>query len=261
MLTTAIIAETLIRLGWMGDADPIADAIKRFQAFYGIADSGDVDPITERALVNRVLYGCGNSDAQQTGNICKWGTVNVSYFVARTPSGLTPDEARDAYRRAWTSWEEVCGLKVTEVKDASRANVVMDVGRGRRSDFDGPSGVLAWSQMPCGGGQQLLQRYDLDESFGLTAAGGRIVLENVACHEIGHAIGISHIAPSMGQALMNPTYSSRIPKPLELDIAEATRRYGKSTGTPPTPPPNEKQVTITIKGFEAIEVNGKPLVV
>lgn len=259
MLTEAFIAETLFRLGWKGADEALSSALAKFQGFYGLDQSGEVDKLTERAIAERVFYGCGNADNEQSGKVCKWNSKEISYHVARTPSGLNEVEAKACYRRAWESWEKVCGIRVTEVPNPERANVLMDVGRGRRADFDGPSGVLAWSQMPCGGQTQLLQRYDLDETFGVTPARGVILLENVACHEIGHALGISHIAPSLGQALMNPTYSARIAKPLALDIEEATKRYGKGASLPPTDPA-PKQVTIVIQDPGVITINGRPFV-
>jgi hypothetical protein len=260
MLNPIAVARVLEGLGWLAANEALTGAaLERLQKWFGLDPTGQLDVETERVIADRVLYGCGNADHQQSATICKWPTTRISYHVVRTPTSLPEEQARAAYRRAWESWEEVCGLKVTEVSDPNRANVLMDVGRGRRSGFDGQSGVLAWSELPCGNPVQLTQRYDLDERFGTTVGGGTILLENVACHEIGHAIGINHIAPALGQALMNPTYSSRVAKPLALDVNEATKRYGKSTSAPTTPP-TERQVTITIKDPGAITINGKPYV-
>lgn len=263
MLTEARVLDILVRLGWLAAkaAAPkaINAAVKRFQEFYGLESDGEIGPVTTRAIVDRVNCGCGNRDVENArAGVCQWETANISYYVAATPSGLSEEEARDAYRRAWNSWEEVCGLVVTETANRNQAHVVMDVGRGRRAGFDGRSGTLAWSELPCGT-KQVLQRYDLDEVYGTSSAGGRIILENVACHEIGHAIGISHISPSAGRALMNPTYSPNVPAPLGPDIAEAVSRYGKKSATPTLPPTTGKQVVITITDAKLITVDGKPL--
>lgn len=62
----------------------------------------------------------------------------------------------------------------------------------------------------------------------------RIDLGRVACHELGHVLGIPHIQAGN---LMQPTYSYSIWTPQAGDIAEAQGRYGKPVNAPPTPPP------------------------
>lgn len=263
MIDQAKAVDVLTRLGWLAvkaiTPEAIHTAFELFQRFNGIEATGSLDGATERTLVNRIFNGCGVPDIARSsaGRLCQWPKVEVAYFIHAVPSGIDANEAKECYRRAWVSWNAVCGLKAYEVDSVDKANVVMSTGRGRRSNFDGPSGTLAWSELPCENARQLQQRYDLDESWATSApAGGRILLENVACHEIGHAIGLDHIAPSRGKALMNPVYSSSVPRPLNLDIEESRRRYGSPTATPapsptpsPVPTPGAKQkVVITIEG-------------
>lgn len=269
------VVDLLKRLGWIAaELAPqitppvVSAAIAAFQAFHGLDQTGDLSPATERTLGERVYRGCGCPDIQRAtleGRLCRWPTGRVAYYIARTPGGVDPDAARQCYRNAWNSWRAVSGLDPFEVDTAEAAQVVMDVGRGSRNGFDGPNGTLAWSELPCGA-QQVLQRYDLAEDWATAApAAGRILLENVACHEIGHAIGLDHIAPQRGRALMNPIYSASVPKPLALDAADAVMRYGQPAAapappvgpTPPTPPTptgppaTKRKITIEIEGLFA----------
>lgn len=274
MLLQAQLAKVLISLGHMvkeGEITPesILQGIKSFQEFYGLKVDGDYGRVTERTLLTRLQLGCGCPDIMKAGtSLCKWPMNTVSYFVASTPNGISADDAKQAYRRAWDSWEKVCGLKAVEVTSAKLANVVMQTGRGQRAGFDGPMGVLAWSQLPCGASKttQLVQQYDLDEKWGISTSGGAILLENVACHEIGHAIGLDHIKANLGTALMNPIYSPNVPRPLPLDIAEVVERYGQpSPKTPdptptPTPTPPLKRIVIQVPaglGIDAVSINGR----
>lgn len=257
MLTEAAAIGLLVKLGYLdrvnAAAKAVREAIATFQRYYALPENGELNRLVIDKMETRVAIGCGVPDIQHataSGGICKWPTPDVRYFIKNLPQGIGEAEARGCYARAWSSWNAVSGLRAVEVESESQAHVVMDVGRGKRMGFDGPSGVLAWSELPCGT-SQVLQRYDLDEQWGVSATSGRIALENVACHEIGHALGISHIAPSLGRALMNPTYSPNVPKPLDLDIAEARKRYGNPATPQPGPQPGPtptpgKRITIVI---------------
>lgn len=182
--------------------------------------------------------------------VCKWPGGDVTWAVESHPSRLSFEDARDAYALAWGWWARVCGLRPRYTTNPRTANVLMGAGR-----IDGPSGTLAWSELPCGGAAQLRQRYDDAERWVVseTPAAGEIDLARVACHEVGHAVGIGHIGPGN---LLAPTYSSRVRKPQAGDIEEAVRRYGPPREAPPeAPPPAAAEITVTVR-FE----NGRPVV-
>lgn len=248
MLSDTQVRDILVNLGWLSDKDKtdslcVTDAVRKFQEFYGLGVDGDVGNMTRRTMLQRMSCGCGNPDVQavtENASVMRWRKLDVKYFIDKTPNGVSQTEVVAIYDWAWkVAWGGVCGIDPERVRSASEADVIMSTGRGKRSGFDGPSGVLAWSQMPADGVSQIEMRFDLDEVFGTADSTGRIKLPNVAAHEIGHAKGISHIAASRGVALMNPIYASAVDKPRELDIAEAVMRYGdpKTTPVPPTTPP------------------------
>ncbi len=270
MLTELELINGLISLGHLAkdffekkkDGE-LEEAVKSFQHYQGLTEDGNAGNITQRAFLKRMTCGCGLPDIQTiTTAGCKWPMMDVKYYIQATPNGLTSDQARQVYRQAWAAWGAVCGLRPMEVISAASANVIMTTGKGKRAGFDGPMGVLAWSELPDGArpDTQLNQVYDLDETFGLTTANGAILLLAVATHEIGHAIGFRHTPANQAKALMNPIYSANVYQPLAADIKDAVTLYGPSSKVPPAGPTPTGQITINIPsglGVGSLLVNGK----
>lgn len=247
------VVEFLIAYGYL-DADhdegEFAAAIAKAQEVYGLPITGDADEMTIRAFAR--VPRCGVTDAEEAREqINRWGLTHLTYAIEQTPNGrdLTPESAAHAIMAAFNSWSGVCGLTFERVDPSQQANLNIGVGRGRRAGFDGPSGTLAWAELPPTDGHrgQLQMRFDLDENFVVAQSPSGILLENVACHEIGHLIGLSHT--NVGGSLMLPTYSPRVAKPQRDDIERAVARYGAPAGTPTTPPP-----TVPIAGPAKIQV-------
>jgi len=178
---------------------------------------------------------CGVSNLLGAGENCKWREKTVTWTVVGQLPNVSASDLVEAYKLAWSYWENVCDIKAQYVQSASQAMVVMGSGR-----IDGSGKVLAWSEMPCGNHpNQLKQKYDTTENWVIRdrPPRNRIDIVRVACHEIGHVIGIPHIG--VGN-LMAPTYSQRIRDPQAGDISEAVGRYGRPLPTPepePTPDP------------------------
>lgn len=93
-------------------------------------------------------------------------------------------------------------------------------------------GVLAQSELANGRDGRKTQQYDSTERWVVSdrPANAQIDLARVACHELGHFIGIPHIAAGN---LLQPTYDVRIRGPQGGDIAEARARYGPPAVKPP----------------------------
>ena len=133
----------------------------------------------------------------------------------------------------------------------------MSIGAGRRDQFDGPGGTLAWAQLPPGNSfnGQLLCRFDEAETWVLNRNQRGVLLVNVACHEIGHLLGLRH--SNVQTALMAPFYSPGVTKPqLKDDVTRIQRLYGRPTGNPNPPedpgnPPEELAAPSDLKA-EAI---------
>lgn len=173
---------------------------------------------------------CGVDDRLgSTGRMCKWNTTVVSWHVSFVLPGISDLDVKGAFETAFSYWAEVCGIVPRYASTPSAVNIVAGSG-----GIDGPSGTLAWSEMPCGNAQRLAQKYDDGEAWVIASnpPPTKIDLVRVACHEIGHAIGIPHIGSGN---LMQPTYDRNIRMPQVGDRAEAVARYGVKNNPKPDP--------------------------
>ena len=169
-----------------------------------------------------------------------WPTKKIPWTVtANNVPGLNPNEVRAAFAAAWSDWAGSLDIEPVFVAEESQALVRSRFGIitdtfGRP---DGPGNVLAWSELSNGTSTPKHQLYDTAERW---AASGvdrtRVLLRNVACHEIGHVLGLDHEEPNSG-ALMQPTYSSILSSPTSLDIEAAIALGYKRRNTPPPPGP------------------------
>lgn len=199
---------------------------------------------------------CGQT-FQSIGPLAKWPGENPRLPHHLDTSGyrgsLTPAVLLDAYARAWAYWADV--VEITPVPAATAAEAWI---RAHFAREDGPSGVLAWSYLADNTNSPKAQRYDNSESWVIVnperpTAG--IDLVRVACHEIGHVLGLDHDGGN-ADALMRPSYSTSIPKPTARDVQRMVGLgYKRRTnpipppGPPPTdPPPLDGQVIVNIAG-------------
>jgi len=191
---------------------------------------------------------CGVTDEQfaAAGGVAQWRTKDLTYAVVGFLPVFTQSEYRQIVRAAFDAWENVCGIRADETTSTS-ANIVISAGRGRRVNFDGPSGVLAWCELPVGANpQQVRLMMDLDETW--VTNGNGIHVPNVLCHELGHGLGLEHIQNA--KALMNPIYDVNTPRPLPPDVAQVVQRYGDPRPrNPQAPPPtNKTPIALTVGG-------------
>jgi hypothetical protein len=231
----------LTEFGYLGPEEQqsheaLQSAIAAAQQAYGLPMTGDMDPMTERVLERTPRCGMTDEPQHKIGSP-HWGVETVTWCLTTHPTGvgLTPAAAEGAIAQAFVNWSAVCGLAFKQVQNQQEANIVMGVGRGRRANFDGPSGTLAWMELPNQEDYRgrVSGLYDADEPWTLSGQG--ILLVNVACHEIGHALGLMH--SQSGNQLMSPTYSSRVPAPLSEDVQRIQRLYGPPKQKPDEPPP------------------------
>lgn len=209
------------------------------QADYGLEPTGKLDGVTATVLSRTPRCGC--TDAQPVaGQLDRWGIPVVSYYIDSYPGGIRLSTAQvdQVVAAALASWSAVCGLKFAKAPDAARCNLLMGTARGRRNNFDGPGGTLAWCEIPQGSNfrGQLNMMWDMDEAWTVDASANGILLLNTTAHEVGHGIGLYH--NSQPNQLLNPVYNPRIATPQSYEIGQVVERYGKPQAAPtPSPGP------------------------
>jgi hypothetical protein len=133
---------------------------------------------------------------------------------------VASEQAAEALAWALGRWGAVCAVTSERAPDYAGASLRVTSG-----PVDGPARVLAYAEVA---GVRLV--CDDAEDWG-----GRIDLRRVLLHEVGHILGIGHIAAGN---LMAPVYSDQIADLQPGDVAEAVARYGPAAVAPGAPVPS-----------------------
>lgn len=216
----------------------LREAITSFQTWFGLTADGVIGPKTLKAMS---LGRCGCNDIpdpdnnlhlkymrmQETIENSKnaWKRNGLTFAIRDHIPGIPPQTQADILERAWKAWDDVCGISITKAASTDTADLIISTGRGNESKFDGRGGILAWSYLPDGRDKQLIMKFDLDEIWVTEPPQRGILLFNVACHEFGHMLGLSH--STRPHSLMAPSYNPHIAVPQSDDDIEQVRRiYG-----------------------------------
>lgn len=207
------------------------ESIADYQLFHGLPVTGVVDEATIASL--SIPRFCAVKDKLEVGEgTPHWGKHDLTYSVVSGLPGIPVDSMKRAAQIAFDRWAAVCDIRASHIKTAGEAaDILMQVG-----PIDGPSGVLAWSELPGNGTtRQLKQMYGKAEKWVIadTVPVGRIDLVRVMCHELGHALGSAHLPAGN---LLAPTYSTTINKPQAGDTLIMVQRYGQPKPVVPQPP-------------------------
>lgn len=213
-------------------------AVRKYQQFYAseLKVDGQVGNKTEFHIRQP---RCGLPDISEAHtSLRKWPDSckdSIGCHQSLNLRSMGNGTERQAWLQALESWNDVCGIRLIEVKSRAESRIWADEGRTE-------SNVLAWSYLPnrnCS--QTLEQRYGSQVNWNY-----RKLLE-VMVHELGHAIGISHGPRS---SIMHATALGQFTKPQKWDIDEAVKRYGEPESKPPAPGAGY-EASFTIGPFEA----------
>lgn len=248
-------------------AQKVEQYTKNIQKSLGLKATGVIDYKLVKMMEHTPRCGMPDYEMNTGPEAAKWGLTNLTYFVEQYVEGLSKADQDVVLANAFNSWARVANLSFTRVTTPGKANFVISTGRGRANNFDGPSNTLAWAYLPSGNSYQgqLLMRFDLDERWVVDPSQRGILMENVACHEFGHLLGLDH--SRISSALMAPYYSPNVSKPIDNDdVKRIVALYGKPQQppvTPPvaptTPPAAKHTITIKVSSLDDVLVNGKSL--
>jgi hypothetical protein len=243
----------LFQLGWsafksldaaLANPETLEKTVTQYAAFHGLSAIGDVeDHINEPRI-------CALPDVMPIGSsVCKWPDGEITWDITAEINGLSRGQVQEGVTEALNRWKRVCGIRPVFTPGNPNARITI----GSRG-IDGPMGVLAESELPCGNVRRCRQWYDNGEPWGMFNGSGAnrlIDFIRVAMHELGHALGMGHIGAGN---LLAPTYSRNIWEAQAGDIAEMVARYGQPLPQKPDEPPTKfEEYVIRVTGKLAID--------
>ncbi|CAN7997015.1 unnamed protein product [Ixodes pacificus] len=190
----------------------LVDAVKDFQRFAGLRVTGRVDNETATMMQlprcgvkDKVGYGLEARRRRRRYTLqgSKWASTELSYRISKYPRRFKDRNAVDKeIARAFKMWADVSPLTFTH-KKTGPVNIDIQFVRGEHGDgdpFNGPGGTLAHAFFPRYGGDA---HFDDEEKWTIGEQGG-VNLFQVAAHEFGHSLGLSH--SDVRRSLMAPFY-------------------------------------------------------
>lgn len=251
------LVKTLVRYGHLETERPkhvraerleakVRRALASYQQYLGMEPTGELTPQFENAAKVR---RCGCPDVMQQKKY-RASQLNrkIKYAVTGFVGGISQADQGDLIAAAWASWQAHADFEVTRVNSGAHVNIY--TGQGRRDDFDGSGGTLAYANLGpflTTQRQAMLCRFDLDERWLKSLTGSGVLFLNVAAHEFGHLLGLDH--SQVSAALMAPFYNQKIDTPQgNDDVPRVQRVWGGAKTPPPAPTPGPGKYLIEVEG-------------
>ncbi|KQS63139.1 uncharacterized protein Dere_GG19900, isoform B [Drosophila erecta] len=215
------------------DQQTWVSAIEEFQNFAGLNITGELDAETMKLMS---LPRCGVRDRVGTGDSrskryalqgSRWRVKNLTYKISKYPKRLKRVDVDAEIGRAFAVWSEDTDLTFTR-KTSGPVHIEIKFVESEHGDgdaFDGQGGTLAHAFFPVFGGDA---HFDDAEQWTIGSHRGTNLFQ-VAAHEFGHSLGLSHSDQSA--ALMAPFYRGFEPsfKLDDDDKAAIQSLYGKKS--------------------------------
>jgi peptidoglycan hydrolase-like protein with peptidoglycan-binding domain len=212
--------------------DAIEEAVELFQAANGLPVTGVVDDEMQQVMK---MPRCSFPDYYNPPNMIHfhephyftaqgstWANKNLSYRFANYTGDMSQGDVRSQVQNALFSWTSSSAVSFTEVGSGENLTLGFYSGdHGDGSPFDGSSGVLAHAYYPAYGGDI---HFDDAETWSTSAGSGKIHLETVALHEMGHSLGLGHSGVS--SAVMYAYYGGARTSLTDDDRAGIWSLYG-----------------------------------
>ncbi|KAK6633351.1 hypothetical protein RUM44_003953 [Polyplax serrata] len=225
-------------LGNLLSKETFTEGLKDYQEFFGLNATGVVDEATARMMR---MPRCGVPDKvyrprgrrrrfTYTDKSHSWNHTDLTYYFhnysKKLGLSLSKEQVQADIKVALDHWANASFLTFTKTKRRGDMKLLWGTySHGDRAPFDGPGGTLAHAFAP---GSKLAGDTHFDDSETWTHdefAGANLI--QVATHEFGHALGLSH--SKVKNAVMYPSYNSYKPlfKLEQDDIKGIQSLYGQ----------------------------------
>lgn len=237
-------ASTNPNSGALLSAESVEKSIMDFQAFAGLNQTGQLDAVTVKMMntprcgvKDRVGFGSEARRKRYALQGSRWRVRDITYRITKYPKALLKLDVDREIAGAFKVWSDVTNLNFKPVT-GGKVHIEIRFERGEHGDgdpFDGPGGTLAHAYFPIYGGDA---HFDDTETWTINSYKGTNLFQ-VASHEFGHSLGLSH--SDVQTALMAPFYRG-YQRTFKLDADDTSAiqaLYGEKEvrPTPATVPP------------------------
>lgn len=174
-----------------------------------IPDTGELDEETMELMSlprcgvkDKVGFGTDSRSKRYALQGSRWKVKALTYRITKYPKKLNRQEVDKEILKAFSVWSDYTDLTFT-AKRTNPVHIEIRFEEGEHGDgdpFDGAGGTLAHAYFPVYGGDA---HFDDAEYWTINSARGTNLFQ-VAAHEFGHSLGLSH--SDVRSALMAPFY-------------------------------------------------------
>ncbi len=223
------------------------EAVCSYQQMRGLKEDGNFGDICFQRSVMETGCRCGLPDImERRANLSEWPPACQNSITTAHQLGSLRYSGSGSIDKAWdwglAQWNQASGVVLSRIDNFSSAKIRATADRLS-------SGILAWSYLPNNNCREWLK-----QSYNNRVSWFWRLLGTTSCHEVGHAIGLSH----GGRGIMQPANDSSVTGLDSWDTKEIRKRYGLPTDPPEPPEPPLPPVEGEYGILQWYGKNGKP---